>query len=94
MAEAKPFGISKRGVWEAYQRVKENRGAAGVDRQSLEDFESKLTNNLYELWNRLASGSYFPSPVLRVEIPKGDGRMRPLPRRRFTIFATGVHRRT
>lgn len=78
MEQAKPFCISKRQVWEAYKRVKANKGAAGVDGQSLEEFEQDLEGNLYKLWNRLASGSYFPPPVLRVEIPKGDGRMRPL----------------
>ncbi len=78
MVEAKPFGISKRAVWEAYRRVKENRGAAGVDHQSLEDFGENLSNNLYKLWNRLASGSYFPPPVLIVEIPKAHGGMRML----------------
>ena len=78
MAEAKPFGISKRAVWEAYRKVKENRGAAGVDGQSLEDFERDLKNNLYKLWNRMASGSYFPPPVLTVEIPKAGGGMRRL----------------
>ena len=78
MAEAKPFGISKRAVWEAYRRVKENRGAAGVDHQSLEDFGQDLSNNLYKLWNRLASGSYIPPPVLMVEIPKAQGGMRTL----------------
>jgi RNA-directed DNA polymerase len=78
MVETKPFGISKRAVWEAYRRVKENRGAAGVDHQSLEDFGGDLSNNLYKLWNRLASGSYFPPPVLRVEIPKAHGGMRTL----------------
>ncbi len=78
MAETKPFGISKRAVWEAYRRVKENRGAAGVDHQSLEDFGQDLANNLYKLWNRLASGSYFPPPVLMVEIPKAQGGMRTL----------------
>jgi len=70
MGKTKPFSISKRAVWEAYLRVKENRGAAGVDRQSLEDFDRDRENNLYKLWNRLASGSYFPPPVLAVEIPK------------------------
>ena len=70
MSKTKPFAISKRAVWEAYLQVKENRGAAGVDRQSLEDFEQDRDNNLYKLWNRLASGSYFPPPVLAVEIPK------------------------
>ncbi len=73
MGETKPFAISKRAVWEAYLQVKENRGAAGVDCQSLEDFERDLANNLYKLWNRLASGSYFPPPVLAVEIPKAKG---------------------
>jgi RNA-directed DNA polymerase len=62
---AKPFGISKRNVWAAYKRVKSNRGAAGVDGQSITEFEENLSANLYKLWNRLASGSYFPlsSPV-------------------------------
>ena len=78
MDKAKPFGISKRAVWEAYRRVKENRGAAGVDHQSLEDFGQDLSNNLYKLWNRLASGSYFPPPVLMVEIPKAHGGVRTL----------------
>lgn len=76
--QAKPFCISKLEVWEAYKRVKANKGAAGVDGQSLEEFASDEQNNLYKLWNRMSSGSYFPPPVLRVEIPKGGGRMRPL----------------
>lgn len=74
MDKAKPFDISKRQVWEAYKRVKANQGAAGVDGQSIAAFEEDLENNLYRLWNRLASGSYFPSPVRRVDISKGDGR--------------------
>jgi group II intron reverse transcriptase/maturase len=78
LEQAKPFCITKREVWEAYKRVKANKGAAGVDGQTIEAFEEDLEGNLYKLWNRLASGSYFPSPVLRVEIPKGGGRMRPL----------------
>lgn len=79
MDKAKPFTISKRQVWEAYKRVKANQGAAGVDGQSIVGFEEDLENNLYKLWNRLASGSYFPPPVRRVEIPKEDGReTRPL----------------
>jgi RNA-directed DNA polymerase len=78
MDTAKPFSISKREVWEAYKRVKANQGAAGVDGQSIAEFERELTNNLYKRWNRRASGSYFPPPVRRVEIPKGDGRTRPL----------------
>ena len=75
---AKSFDISKREVWEAYKKVKANRGAAGVDRQSIEEFESRLADNLYRLWNRLASGSYQPPPVRRVEIPKAGGGVRPL----------------
>ena len=78
MARAKPFDIPKREVWEAYKRVRANQGAAGVDEQSIADFEADLTNNLYELWNRLSSGSYFPPPVRRVDIPKVDGGARPL----------------
>jgi RNA-directed DNA polymerase len=69
----KPFDISKRAVFEAYRRVKANRGAAGVDEQSLQEFERDLKGNLYKLWNRLSSGSYFPPPVRAVEIPKRDG---------------------
>jgi group II intron reverse transcriptase/maturase len=57
-------------VWEAYRQVKANKGAPGVDECSLEDFEADLQGNLYKLWNRLASGSYFPPPVKAVEIPK------------------------
>ena len=78
MAEAKPFDVPKRLVWEAYKRVRANRGAAGVDGQSLADFEKDLESNLYKVWNRMASGSYFPPPVRRVEIPKGTGGTRPL----------------
>jgi group II intron reverse transcriptase/maturase len=76
--KAKPFDIPKREVWEAFKRVKANQGAAGVDRQSITDFEAGLSNNLYKLWNRLSSGSYFPPPVRRVDIPKADGGTRPL----------------
>ena len=78
MNKAKPFSIAKREVWEAYKRVRANRGAAGVDGQSIAEFEEDLANNLYKLWNRMSSGSYFPPPVRRVEIPKQDGRTRPL----------------
>jgi group II intron reverse transcriptase/maturase len=73
MDEAKPFKIPKREVWAAFQRVKANQGAAGVDGQSIAEFEADLKNNLYKLWNRLSSGSYFPPPVRRVDIPKRDG---------------------
>jgi len=74
----KPFEISKRAVWEAYRRVKANKGAAGVDEQSILEFEADLRGNLYKLWNRLSSGSYFPPPVRAVEIPKRDGSPRVL----------------
>ena len=73
MDRAKPFDIPKREVWEAFKRVKANQGAAGVDAQSIAEFEVNLSNNLYKLWNRLSSGSYFPPPVRRVDIPKADG---------------------
>jgi len=69
----KPFDIPKTLVWNAYQRVKANKGAAGVDGQSLAEFEQDEKNNLYRLWNRLSSGSYFPPPVRAVEIPKHGG---------------------
>jgi RNA-directed DNA polymerase len=76
--KAKPFCIPKRLVWEAYKRVKQNGGAAGVDGQSIEEFDQDLENNLYKLWNRLSSGSYVPPPVKRVEIDKRGGGKRPL----------------
>jgi RNA-directed DNA polymerase len=69
----KSFDISKRLVWEAYERVKANKGAAGVDGQSVEDFEKDLRNNLYKIWNRMSSGTYFPPPVKAVEIAKPHG---------------------
>jgi len=78
VGKAKPFGISKRMVWEAFKQVKANGGAAGVDAVSIAEFEEDLSNNLYRLWNRMASGSYMPPPVKRVDIPKGDGGFRPL----------------
>ena len=71
--QAKPFEIPKREVWEAFKKVKANQGAAGVDGQSILEFEADLADNLYKLWNRLSSGSYFPPPVRRVDIPKGSG---------------------
>jgi len=74
----KPFKISKKLVWEAYQRVKANGGSAGVDQESIERFESCLGDNLYVLWNRLCSGSYFPPPVKMVPIPKKSGGTRVL----------------
>lgn len=71
--QAKPFGISKKVVWEAFKRVKANRGASGVDSESIEAFESNLKNNLYKVWNRMSSGTYFPPAVRSVAIPKKDG---------------------
>lgn len=62
----KPFDIPKRLVWEAYERVRANKGAAGVDGQSIADFEKDLKNNLYRIWNRMSSGTYFPPPVKAV----------------------------
>jgi RNA-directed DNA polymerase len=77
-SQVKPFEISKRVVWEAYRRVKANKGAAGVDGQTIEQYEQNLKNNLFKLWNRLSSGSYFPPPVKAVEIPKAGGGSRVL----------------
>jgi RNA-directed DNA polymerase len=71
--QGKPFEVPKRLVWEAYERVKANKGAAGVDGQSIEGFEKDLKNNLYKIWNRMSSGTYFPPPVKAVEIPKPGG---------------------
>ena len=78
MDRAKPFDIPKREVWEAYKSVRANQGAAGVDGQSIADFEADLSNNLYKIWNRMSSGSWLPPPVRRVDIPKGEGKTRPL----------------
>jgi RNA-directed DNA polymerase len=72
-SKGKSFGISKWEVWEAYQKVRENQGAPGVDGQSLGEFESDLKNNLYRIWNRMSSGTWFPPPVRAVEIPKPHG---------------------
>ena len=73
-SKAKPFEISKREVWEAYQKVKANKGAAGVDQVTIEAFEKDLQGHLYKIWNRMSSGSYFPPPVKAVPIPKDGGR--------------------
>ena len=70
----KPFRIAKVAVWEAYRRVKANKGAAGVDEQSIAAFEENRDRNLYKIWNRMSSGSYFPPPVKAVEIPKAGGK--------------------
>ncbi len=77
-APDKSFDISKRAVWEAYQKVRANKGAPGVDEVSLEEFEKDLKNNLFKIWNRMSSGTYFPPPVRAVEIPKPDGGVRTL----------------
>lgn len=74
----KSFPISKHKVKEAYEKIKANRGAAGIDRQSIEDFEKNLKANLYRIWNRMSSGTYFPPPVKEVSIPKKDGGTRTL----------------
>ncbi len=77
-ASPKSFAIPKRAVFAAWQRVKANRGAAGIERESLAAFEQKLAGNLYRIWNRMCSGSYFPPPVKEVGIPKAGGGVRPL----------------
>lgn len=74
----KPYDISKKIVYEAYKRVKANKGSAGVDCESIEDFELNLKDKLYKIWNRMSSGSYFPQPVKLVEIPKKSGGKRGL----------------
>jgi RNA-directed DNA polymerase len=76
--KARSWSIPKLYVWDAYKRVKANRGAAGVDDQTVEEFERDLADNLYKLWNRMSSGSYFPPPVKRVNIEKRGGGFRPL----------------
>lgn len=78
MSGTKPIPVTKPMVWEAYKKVKANGGSAGIDGESLKQFEENLSNNLYKLWNRLSSGSYFPPPVKEVEIPKSDGKTRKL----------------
>ena len=75
-SQIKPFEISKRQVWEAYLKVKSNKGAPGVDSCTIDEFEKDLKRNLYKIWNRMSSGSYFPPPVKAVEIPKSDGGVR------------------
>ena len=79
MDESKPkpeksFDISKKVVFKAYEKVKANKGAAGVDEESIAEFEKDLKRNLYKIWNRMSSGSYFPPPVRAVEIPKAGGK--------------------
>lgn len=89
MDKTKPFKISKQVVWKAYLNVKANKGAAGIDDESIADFEVDLKKNLYKIWNRMSSGSYSPPPVRTVSIPKSDGGRRKLgiP----TFWAIGVN---
>src|SRR5271167_4443009 len=76
VTKTKPFNIDKKVVYDAYKAVKTNAGAAGVDGQSLEQFAQDLGRNLYKIWNRMTSGSYFPPPVRAVPIPKKNGGQR------------------
>jgi Group II intron, maturase-specific domain len=78
MTSTKPYFIAKRTVWEAYQQVEANRGAAGIDDETLAMFEQDLSKNLYKPWDRMSSGQYFPPPVKQVEIPKTTGGTRKL----------------
>ena len=76
--QTKSIPITKMMVWEAYKKVKSNKGSAGVDQQTLEDFDKNRSKELYKIWNRLSSGSYYPPVVKRVLIPKQNGKTRPL----------------
>jgi group II intron reverse transcriptase/maturase len=78
MSSTKPFSISKQLVWQAYQAVRKNKGAGGIDGQSLEDFDKNRDRNLYKIWNRMSSGTYFPPKIRNVSIPKKDGGIRVL----------------
>jgi RNA-directed DNA polymerase len=73
---SKPFNIDKRRVYEAYLQVRSNGGAAGVDAVTIEQFEADLKGNLYKIWNRMSSGTYFPPPIRSASIPKKDGGQR------------------
>ncbi|MGA1560495.1 MAG: group II intron reverse transcriptase/maturase [bacterium] len=74
----KPFSIPKQTVWQAWKQVRAKGGAHGIDQVTLQEFETDLKGNLYKIWNRLSSGTYFPPPLRRVEIPKGNGKTRVL----------------
>ena len=78
LKKTKPFEIPKRLIWESWKHVAANKGAPGVDKESIQAFENRLGNKLFTLWNRMSSGSYHPKPVKQVLIPKGDGKFRPL----------------
>jgi hypothetical protein len=86
----KSYDIPKTLVWEAWLHVKANQGAAGIDAETIERFETKLAANLYKLWNRMSSGSYFPPPVKAVPVPKKSGGVRVWASRRYP---TGSRRR-
>ena len=73
MEETKPFKISKQAVKIAFDRVKANKGTYGIDEQTIAEFEENLKDNLYKIWNRMSSGTYFPKPVKAVAIPKKNG---------------------
>ena len=73
MVSARPFIIDKKLVWQAYLDVKEKGGAAGIDEETIQDFEGKLKDNLYKIWNWMSSGTYFPPAVKAVPIPKKSG---------------------
>lgn len=76
MSKTKPYSISKKSVMVAWERVKANKGSYGIDKESIQDFEKNLKGNLYKIWNRMSSGTYFPPPVMAVEIPKSEYQMR------------------
>ena len=76
MNKTKSYSISKKSVMAAWERVKANKGSYGIDEESIQDFEKNVKDNLYKIWNRMSSGTYFPPPVKAVEIPKSDGRTR------------------
>lgn len=78
MDKQKPFDIPKQRVWEAYKLIKANGGGAGIDHESLEEFDRNVSRNLYKIWNRLSSGSYFPPAVKGILIPKKQGGTRTL----------------
>ena len=71
--EGKPFEVWGYEVWHAWRQVRENKGAPGVDGQSIAAFEERLEDNLYKVWNRMSAGSYMPPPVRAVEVPKAGG---------------------
>jgi RNA-directed DNA polymerase len=76
--DGKPFAVSGYEVWRAWEQVRDNKGAPGVDGQSIAAFEERLEDNLYKVWNRMSAGSYLPPPVRAVEIPKPGGGTRTL----------------